>query len=112
MLILLFRQNPSSKACWQVRAEGAPVSPRPWPRPRPSSRTTTWSWGCTAGFVIAQMEVLKSKLKDLLKTLQNCGPGANRDHPEVRCYASNPHNFRSPAMTGSKCVVDPSLKRT
>ena len=42
MLILLFRQNPSSKACWQVRAEGAPVSPRPWPRPRPSSRTTTW----------------------------------------------------------------------
>ena len=71
-----------------------------------------WSWGCTAGFVTAQMEVLKSKLKDLLKTLQNCGPGANRDHPEVRCYASNPHNFRSPAMTGSKCVVDPSLKRT
>ena len=71
-----------------------------------------WSWGYTAGFVTAQMEVLKSKRKDLLKTLQNCGPGANRDHPEVRCYASNPHNFRSPAMTGSKCVVDPSLKRT
>ena len=57
------------------------------------------------------MEVLKFKPKALPKRLQNCGPGVNRDRPGVKCSASNPHNFRSPAMTGLKYVVDLSLKR-